>query len=566
MGENVEQHDRTDLLKQQLESYIEAGLYPFHMPGHKRRVSPARNLPVDYDMTEVEGVDDLHHAEGILQAAMERTAELFGAKRSWYLVGGSTVGNLAAIRAVAPFGSEIIAARNCHKSVYHAIELGNLTVHWIWPELDAAFDIYGSVRPETVQKALEQYPNSRAVILTSPTYEGVISDITSIAAICHAHRCTAPGVQCMGVPLVVDEAHGAHLGLFAEGGFPASSVRCGADIAIQSTHKTLPSLTQTALLHVTGDLVYEREIEQQLNIFETSSPSYLLMTSLDGCTGLLREKGRDMFAAWGTALTAFSELTAHHALRHLHILGCGDDDLTDHPAIYAFDKSKILVSCRDTYTESEEAKFLPGFRVPASADVFTGADLAAQLRQQYHLETEMHCGSNVLCMTSCCDDFAAYAALAAALQGIDSGLFGERDITEIAEREERETASTIEGLRDRDFIAKMVPQAQTACTIAEAVRKRHRSVSAAESVGQVSAEYIYPYPPGIPVLVPGEVITQENLDLLEYLRAAGAEMIASSGRDDLSLIEVCDDSDLLPSPLPEEANTRIRSKIRYEIT
>ena len=136
---------------------------------------------------------------------MARTAALYGARRCWYLVGGSTVGLLAGIRALAPFGSEVIAARNCHKAVYHAIELGRLTAHYLPPPVDTAFGVYGSVPPAAVEAALTAHPQAKCVILTSPTYEGVLSDIASIAAICHAHN----------VPLLVDEAHGAHYLPFA---------------------------------------------------------------------------------------------------------------------------------------------------------------------------------------------------------------------------------------------------------------------------------------------------------------------------------------------------------------
>ena len=150
---------------------------------------------------------------------------------------------LAAIRAAAPFGSEVIAARNCHRSVFHAIELGNYKVHWVIPDQNREFEICKGITPRQIEKAVERYPDSAAVILTSPTYEGVLSDIREISDICAQ----------AGIPLVVDEAHGAHLGLFPEGGFPDGAVKCGADIVVQSVHKTLPSLTQTAVLHLQGD-------------------------------------------------------------------------------------------------------------------------------------------------------------------------------------------------------------------------------------------------------------------------------------------------------------------------
>ena len=169
-------------LEVQLKAYVQQGLYPMHMPGHKRRLSPGEDLPCSWDLTEVDGVDDLHQPEGILKEAMERTAALHGASRTWYLVNGSTCGLLAGIRALAPEGSHILIARNCHKAVYHAIELGNLQVHYLIPSVLPQIGVYGSIKPEDVETALQGCPKIRCVVVTSPTYEGVLSDIASIAA------------------------------------------------------------------------------------------------------------------------------------------------------------------------------------------------------------------------------------------------------------------------------------------------------------------------------------------------------------------------------------------------
>ena len=310
------------LLQSQLQSYASSGLYPLHMPGHKRRVVPAPGLPAGWDMTEVPGVDDLHDADGILADAMARTAALWGAKRTWYLVNGSTCGILAAIRAavVSSGRTAVICARNCHKSVYHAIELNRLTAHWLVPPVDPAFGIYGSITPAMVADALRACPDAAAVILTSPTYEGVLSDLAAIAVLCHAAN----------VPLIVDEAHGAHyLPLAAAHGWQGGAIAAGADVIIQSPHKTLPSLTQTALLHWNSSFIPPQELERQLDVFETSSPSYPLMASLDGCTGLLAEHGDAWFAAWRARLQRFSG--AVRPLRRLRVLCHGMDDVSAHP-------------------------------------------------------------------------------------------------------------------------------------------------------------------------------------------------------------------------------------------
>ena len=326
-----------NILEHQLREYARQQLYPLHMPGHKRRLAPAEDLAAltGWDMTEVPGVDDLHEAEGILAEAMERTAALHGAARTWYLVNGSTCGLLAGIRALAKSGSTILAARNCHKAVYHAAELGNLSVRWLTPPIDPVFGVYGSLSPAAVEKSLNGCPDAACVVLTSPTYEGVLSDIRSIADLCHAR----------GIPLLVDEAHGAHLGLFE--GWPRSAVQLGADLVVQSAHKTLPSLTQTALLHLgKGSLADPAEVERQLDVFETSSPSYPLLVSLDGCTGLLREQGKALFSGWEQRLDRFDRDIL--PLKQLKVLCHGADRLTGHPDFFDFDPGKLAVCTAGT--------------------------------------------------------------------------------------------------------------------------------------------------------------------------------------------------------------------------
>ena len=352
-------------LQQQLET-LSAARYPLHMPGHKRRVRPAPGLDCyAWDLTEIDGADDLHDADGILADAMARTAALYGARRCWYLVGGSTVGLLAGIRALAPFGSTVIAARNCHKAVYHAIELGHLTVHYLTPPADPQFGVYGSVRPADVAAALDAEPGAKCVILTSPTYDGVLSDVRSIAEICHAR----------GVTLLVDEAHGAHyLPFAAQYGWQGGAVAAGADLVVQSAHKTLPSLTQTAFLQLNGDLADPAEVERQLDVFETSSPSYPLMASLDGCTRWLAEEGSAAFAAWRARLDRFD--AAVKDLQKTKVMCFGRDALDAHPCFFAHDSGKILLQI--------------------------GTEGAAYLRAD-GFEPEMVCGPNVLAMTSPCD-------------------------------------------------------------------------------------------------------------------------------------------------------------------
>lgn len=451
------------ILYEQLVRYVQSGIYPLHMPGHKRRMAPGPDLPFGWDVTEVPGTDDLHTAEGILADAMERTAAFFGAKRTWYLVNGSTCGLLAAVRALAGHGGEVIMARNCHKAVYHAAQLCDLRVHWLIPPTDRSFGICGSIAPESVERLLRQHGEARCVVITSPTYEGVISDIGAIAAVCHAR----------GVPLLVDEAHGAHLGLARAGGFHRGAVALGADLVVQSAHKTLPSLTQTALLHLSGDLAREEEVARQLGIFETSSPSYPLLASLDGCTGILRSRGETLFAAWGQRLEEFDG--AARALRHLRVLCYGGDTAQRHPAFFGHDKSKLLIGCRGTE--------------------YTGAELAGALRGRFGFETEMSCGENVLAMTSLCDEAEPLARFARALLTLDA---------------EARPA-------DAPAPTALPTPGESVCGAGEALRALTEEVSASAAAGRVAAEYVWAYPPGVPLVAPGEVITQALLAYVEQL-------------------------------------------------
>ncbi len=473
-------------LEARLRQYCGSGIYPLHMPGHKRRPGPCPGLPYEWDVTEVEGTDDLHDARGILKEAMDRTAALYGADYTRYLVGGSTCGILAGIRAALRHGDRVAVARNCHKSVYHAIELCGLETVWILPETVPDYRICGSVSPEAVRCLLQTDPSIRAVILTSPTYEGVLSNIGAIAAHCHAHE----------IPLIVDEAHGAHLGLFSGTGFPAGALSCGADLVIQSPHKTLPSLTQTAWLHLRGDRISAGALERELDIFETSSPSYPLLASLDACTGLLEAEGYSLFRGWQQRLSAFYEGAA--ALRRFRILGREAGEMS-RDTVYAFDPGKILIAC--------------------PTGQMTGQALARLLRDRYLLETEMALGDCVLAMTSPADAPSALQRLLEALLALEGS---PRLFSDPAEGSGEDIPP--------------LPAPETVLPVGQAVRMDMEAVPLAAAAGRICGEYLYCYPPGIPVCAPGERITDRVLSRIRSLEASGCRIRRSqsgAGDDDL---------------------------------
>lgn len=481
-------------LYDKLKGYGESDAYPFHMPGHKRVTGiPAEACGID--ITEIDGFDNLHHAEGILREAQQRAARLYGSEDTYFLVNGSTAGILAAIFACTTQNGKILMARGSHKAAYHAAELRGLRTVYLYAMAGGIPG--GSISPADVRSALASDPEIQAVFVTSPTYEGVVSDVEAIAEIAHEFDC----------PLIVDEAHGAHFGFHPY--FPEGSVKKGADLVIHSVHKTLPSMTQTALLHRNGIMVSGERVQKYLGIFQTSSPSYVLMASIDDCIARLQRDGDGMFAAFAERLQAFARRA--ETWRHIRLLrGDGENqkradasgNIRETAPVYAQDFSK-LVLC---------------------ADGCSGTWLSDTLRRKYGLEMEMEAGSYVIALTSVADTDEGFARLEAALDEIDgwlcecaedhSGGAGEDDMQRCDAKQRTDEAQ--EG-------ASMLRSEQV-FTIAQADLRQQATVPLKESAGKISAEYCYLYPPGVPLLVPGERISEELLQKLEKCRAAGLSL------------------------------------------
>ncbi|MGO5115565.1 aminotransferase class I/II-fold pyridoxal phosphate-dependent enzyme [Candidatus Avoscillospira sp. LCP25S3_F1] len=463
---------RYDDLLERLAQYNAAGSLPMHMPGHKRTALGGTELPWHLDITEIDGFDNLHEAEGILKDGMELAARLYGSARAFYLVNGSSGGILAAMAAAAPFGSRILMARGCHKSVYHAVELLHLEPFYLMPPVDPSFAVTASLPPEAVESGLAQHSDIRLVVLTSPTYEGVISDIAAIAAICHRR----------GIPLLVDEAHGAHL--YFHPAFSGGAVTAGADLVIQSVHKTLPSLTQTALAHVQGDLVDSQRLAHFLAVFQTSSPSYLLMGSIHRCLKLLEHQGPALFADYAQNLQQLDQRL--RALRHLRVLCHGAEDCSRHPDFFAFDPGKLFIDTQCTD--------------------LTGPRLAALLRQR-GVEPEMTAPQGVLAMTSCCDTAETLERFGAVLLELDSLC--------------RNT--------DPPYVLPTLPPPPVRHTIAQARQLPAVPLPMSEAIGRTMAESLWIYPPGIPLVVPGEVLTEDIVWSFQHIADSGVQLHSDSG-------------------------------------
>jgi arginine/lysine/ornithine decarboxylase len=477
-------------LYQKLKEYGESDYYPYHMPGHKRNPQ-AGDMAAFYgiDITEIDGFDNLHHPEGILKEAQERAGRFYGGTETFYLVNGSTCGVLASIMTVTAQGDEILIARNCHKSVYHAAILQGLMPRYYYPKMIDEYGIYDGADGEKIGSLLDEYPRCKAVVITSPTYEGILSDISAVAKAVHER----------GKILIVDEAHGAHL--------KNGAVAGGADLVIHSLHKTLPSMTQTALLHVEGSRVDRRRLRKYLAMLQTSSPSYVMMASMDSCIRYMEEHGDERLSFMERQYEEFMrKVSVCKNVRvgkvtdvsHIKDVPSGNDiagqagtpggkGLRDGKryALAGWDIGKLVISVKNTS--------------------ISGQQLYDILRDEYHLQMEMAAGSYVLAMMTIMDTEEGWKRLADAICQIDDRI----ESGQLLYRMENEAAQQKPEMR-------MIPT--------EAFHKEQKEIPLSESVGRVMADFIQLYPPGIPLLVPGEVMNEGILYEIEYSLRTGLQV------------------------------------------
>ncbi len=507
-GYYIERQAHMERLYDKLVALSKEDYYPMHMPGHKRNTQMNSMInPYELDITEIDGFDNLHQPEGILLSLSERLSRLYHAGKSYPLVNGSTAGILAGISACANRGDKVLLARNSHKSVYHGLILMGLTPLYCYPQKIEHTPIFGGILPSDIEEALIKNPDIKLVIITSPSYEGVVSDIRSIAQIVHRY----------GARLLVDEAHGAHFGFHPY--FPTSAVNQGADLIIQSLHKTLPAFTQTAVLHCNAEELYPK-VAKYLSVYESSSPSYLLMAGIDRCVHLLESRAKELFKTYEKVLADF-----YQSMQGLKRLSLFTKEKAKAAGCFAFDPSKLVLSTRETG--------------------LSGHALQALLRERYHIELEMAAAEYALAMTSICDTREGFERLGNALLEIEGGLekeaisgcFDEQDdkLSQIAVRSDirkRPEISIKSEVRVNQELkvspdfgvspeGRMLPwQAWTGSS---------RQVEFKESAGKISAAFICLFPPGSPVLVPGELISQELIDYIEFVRREGISVTGLNG-------------------------------------
>lgn len=450
-----------------LKEYSDSEMYPFHMPGHKRNPhSGPLSEFYSLDITEIDGFDNLHQPESIIKDAQERAASLYQSEETFYLVNGSTSGILSAISAVAGADKRLIIARNCHKAVYHAAFLNRMRLHYVYPEIYEEYDIAGEVkavqidreiksilRDETIEAA-DANKKIAGVVITSPTYDGIVSDVVEIADVVHHY----------GIPLIVDQAHGAHFGFHPA--YPENAVRQGADIVIHSVHKTLPAPTQTALLHRNGNLIDREMLTKYLRIYQSSSPSYLLMAGIDEAMQFVTESG---FQRLDELLNLRLKIE-EKAKNFCHIRVC---PLTE--------PGKLIISVKNTS--------------------LTGKVLHEVLRKKYHLQMEMAAGSYVIAILSMMDTEKGINRLLTALQEIDQSL---------SDMPAKQIVSPMLNIRP-----------EKSMELCDAYHLAYERINAKDAKNRIVAEFVNLYPPGIPILVPGEVISKQILDLMEDYQKNG---------------------------------------------
>lgn len=424
-----------DTLYTRLVEYSKSDFTPMHMPGHKR-VGMHMVNPYDIDITEIENFDNLHNASGIIQEEQNRLAEIYGADYAYILVNGSTCGNLSAMYSCISRGDKVVIQKNSHKSVYNGLEL-------IGAQALFLEDMCEEMSGNAFMKA--DFTGISAVVATYPSYNGYLIDIKSLAESVHK----AGGI------LIVDSAHGAHLGF--SNSFPENAIKLGADAVIMSLHKTLPALTQVSALLIKGDRVSRTRLEHALDIFETSSPSYVLMSSASICMDYLESNIKEKFDAYARRLSRFYEAT-----RRLSIISVIDEPVNKK------DPSKIIISGKDNA--------IPGYLISET------------LRNEYHIETEMTAQYQVLALSSIMDE-DSLEKLAKALTEIDYKL---------AELVNNEGGVISVNVIDNEY--RMLLQKYKAAK------------------GRISQNMITIYPPGSPVVLAGEEISEEAVrDIAEAL-------------------------------------------------
>ena len=424
-------------VKSAIDSVVKRNTARFFMPGHKGLGS----VMLHYDVTELDGTDNLHHPQGAIHTAQHLASAAFGALHTFFCVNGSSVGLHTIIMSICKRGDTLIVDRGCHISVINALVLNDVRPVFVYPKYNNKFGINVGIEPDDVSQAIRENPNAKGVLITTPTYYGVCSDVNSIAIIAHKHN----------MPLIVDEAHGAHF-CFNKA-LPLSALECGADVVVQSAHKTLTCLTQGALLHIGSDRIDKQTVQENLNMLHTTSPSYLIMSSIDGARCEMERIGearlKRLIAECSKVRKKVNETGAYLCL----------DKLCD---VYDYDETRIVINVRNAF------------------------DVQAMLRDSYNILVEMVDGLNIVFIPTINNRTTDFSRLIKAL-------------TEIAK-----TLPPYEDIENEQM-----PRAKLVMPPAQAYYSQTEVLSPKDVVGKIAARSVYKCPPCMPILCPGEMVTKE---------------------------------------------------------
>lgn len=455
-----------------IKAYTDTAPLPFHMPGHKL----GKGIPEGFlgkieklDLTEIPGTDNLHAPTGAVKKAQELAAEAFGARKSFFLVNGSTVGLHAAIAAMCRPGQRLIAGRDCHSSVINGMLLAGVKPYYILPEYSAEFGINTGVTVSAVKKALDDAPDAVGVLLTRPNYYGVCSDVAAIAKLVHAH----------GKLLAVDEAHGSHLSFNRR--LPAGAMESGADICIQSAHKTLPAFTQGAFLHVGSERADLERLQYFLDMFQTTSPSYIIMAYLDIARAVMQKYGKSLLDG---LLDALDVCSAEMASSGIKILAKADLPGFDH------DMTRITAN--------------------TAAIGISGYNAEKLLRERHKIQVEMSDLYNIVCISTIADDWESIEQLFTALTGLER--YGVPD-----------RASELLSLTGKKGFPAFTGLSLPADVIEpyEILNAQFEKIPLTGASGRVSRDIVSPYPPGIAFVCPGEKFCRERIEILQDIIRLG---------------------------------------------
>lgn len=462
----------------ELENIVMDNVVSFHTPGHKlgkiyKELGYSSFLEKLYkmDTTEIEGTDNLHSPEGIIKSAQERAANVFNSENTYFLVNGSTCGIQAAIMSVCSPKDKIITNRDCHQSVINTCILGDIDPIYIKPNIDNEFNILKGVKVEDAISIINNNIDAKAIILTYPTYYGMVYDLKKIVDVAHSKN----------MVVIVDEAHGAHLSLSND--LPKCALEQGADIVIQSTHKTLPAFTQASMIHIRGERVDKIKLLSILRILESSSPSYILMASLELATEIYESNGKKLME---NILKNIERVKVNFCDKNVKIYST--DDIT-----------KLFISCKDIG--------------------LTGYELENIFRKKYNIQVELSNYYGVLLICTIGNEDKDFKSLETALNNI-LNIYSNKKI-------------------DIKYLEYPKEVPLKVISPREAFYKNKKSVKIYESIGKVSGEYIIPYPPGISLISPGEIITKEVIDYILLCRKKGMN-ISGIGDSNLEFIDIID--------------------------